>query len=81
MPTLLTERGFRVMMYFNDHEPAHVHVKRAGNEARITINPIAVMDNYGYNGNEIKLILDIIEQHQALLIETWQAYFGGDDNE
>jgi hypothetical protein len=81
MPTLLIERGFRVMMYFNDHEPAHVHVKRAGNEARVAINPIAIMDNYGYNGNEMKLILEIIEQHQTLLIETWQTYFGGDENE
>lgn len=76
MPTLINERGFRVVMYFNDHDPPHVHVKRAGNEARVQIDPVMIMDNYSYNQNELKLILGIIEKHQTMLMDTWNLYFG-----
>lgn len=68
-------------MYYNDHAPPHVHVKRAGNEARVRLSPVAIMDNYGYNRNELKMILDIVEKHQALLLEAWRSYYGEDSDE
>lgn len=33
MPTILTVRGMRIVIYLNDHGPAHVHVYSAGCEA------------------------------------------------
>lgn len=81
MPTLLIERGFRVVMYYNDHHPPHVHVKRSGNEARIQLNPIEVMDNYGYNRQELKTILEIIQQNHQMLLEAWTGYYGDDSDE
>jgi serine phosphatase RsbU (regulator of sigma subunit) len=35
MPTIIRERGFEVMIYPNDHRPPHVHVWKAGKEARV----------------------------------------------
>ena len=37
MPTVLRLDGFEVRIYLNDHEPAHVHVFRAGGEAKIKL--------------------------------------------
>jgi hypothetical protein len=33
-PTVLKKAGFQVKIYLNDDPPAHVHVRRAGKEAR-----------------------------------------------
>jgi len=30
MPNVLSENGFDVMIYPNDHRPAHVHVYKSG---------------------------------------------------
>jgi hypothetical protein len=59
MPTLIFERGFRVIIYYNDHEPAHVHVKKAGLEAKIQLEPVQTMDNYGFSDSEIKIALEL----------------------
>jgi len=59
------------MIFTNDHSPAHVHVRRAGNEARINLDPIEVMNNYGFSNREIKQILRIIEDNQTLLLTEW----------
>jgi hypothetical protein len=33
MTTILKAGGFRVMIYFNDHRRAHVHIVTGGEEA------------------------------------------------
>lgn len=38
MPTVLQRDGFRVVIYSNDHTPAHVHVKNADGEALFNLN-------------------------------------------
>jgi hypothetical protein len=72
MPTLIREAGYRVMMYFNDHNPPHVHVFSAEKEARVTLDPIELKTNLGFNTHEVRDILDIIERHQAELLAAWR---------
>lgn len=74
MPTLFTEDGYQVKMYYNDHPPAHVHVVKAENEARVTIDPIEVKTNVGFNSRELSKIMDIIRAHQDELIEKWKVF-------
>lgn len=38
MPTVARLGGLRVVIYPNDHRPAHVHVIGAGNEAIFVLN-------------------------------------------
>jgi len=38
MPTILRFNGLRVVVYPNDHRPAHVHVIGAGCEAVFNLN-------------------------------------------
>jgi hypothetical protein len=44
-PTILRQGGYQVTIFANDHLPPHVHVRRAGNAARIRLDPIEVLHN------------------------------------
>ena len=52
MPTILRFAGVRVVIYTNDHRPAHVHVIGDGCEAVFEMNcaggPIVLRENYGF---------------------------------
>ncbi len=37
MPTVLRKDGFNFVIYSDDHEPGHVHVKKAGTEVVINL--------------------------------------------
>ncbi|MGG6266137.1 DUF4160 domain-containing protein [Leptolyngbya sp. AN03gr2] len=37
MPTLLRQDGFEIRMYFDDHDPPHVHVFKAEGQAKIAL--------------------------------------------
>jgi hypothetical protein len=51
MPTVMWLGGLRVVVYPNDHRPAHVHVIGAGSEAVFNLNcpngPATIRENYG----------------------------------
>src|SRR5580658_4598334 len=53
MLTVLPFRGLRVMIFRNDHPPAHVHFLGGGCEARFTLNcpdaPVELWDNFGFS--------------------------------
>tara|TARA_B100000315_G_C14192166_1_gene413856 strand:- start:14 stop:244 length:231 start_codon:yes stop_codon:yes gene_type:complete len=38
IPTLIEIDGIQVRMYFNDHNPPHVHVIAGGNAAKLAIS-------------------------------------------
>ncbi|CAG0964649.1 hypothetical protein ANAEL_00829 [Anaerolineales bacterium] len=74
MPTVYREKGYRFVIYTNDHHPPHVHVQKAGSEARVAIDPIEVIENWGYNQREIKTILEIMAENQDTFIKAWNEY-------
>ena len=37
MPEIFREQGFKVVIYFDDHEPAHIHMYKGDSEIRIQI--------------------------------------------
>lgn len=55
MPTVLMVRGLCVLVYPNDHQPAHVHVTGKGCEAVFKLNrpggPPELRENYGFSRN------------------------------
>lgn len=73
MPTVLREGGYTFHIYTNDHPPAHVHVKRDNAEARITLDPIEVKNNWGFNNRQIKRIVEIVQENQQFLLEAWDS--------
>lgn len=76
MPQLFTVFGFRFMFYSNDHDPIHVHVVKAGMEARFQVEPeVVLLDNKGLKPSELKLAESIVEENKEMIIERWKEYF------
>ena len=85
-PTLLNRRehGYDVRFFTKDHPPAHVHVFNGDNEAKVALEPVTILDNWGFNNREIKAILELIEENQDMLLAEWDKYHpirnaGGED--
>ena len=71
-PVVLRSGQYTVVIYTKDHLPAHVHVRSAEKEARITLDPVEIMDNYGFKPGESRAILKLIQSHQDELLASWR---------
>ena len=71
MPTLQRFDSCRVLMYFDDHPPPHVHVRlRDGRDCTVGL------DTFEINGRiaerEIRAALDWIKSRQKDLLDEWR---------
>ncbi|MBM3131085.1 MAG: DUF4160 domain-containing protein [Chloroflexi bacterium] len=72
MPVLLRLKGYRFLFYEADlDEPPHVHVLKAGNEAKYWLSPIALARVRGFREHELNEIERIISAHRNDLLEAW----------
>ncbi len=77
MPTVLRAGRFRFFFYSNEgQEPAHIHVKAGGDEAKFWLDPIALAANHGFNGRELSEIERLVERHRAVFLEQWDEHHG-----
>lgn len=80
MPTVFRHDGFRFFFYSNEgtpREPVHIHVMKAGGEAKVWLEPhILLADSSGFDARTLRKLITIIEQNQDLIKETWHEYFG-----
>lgn len=71
MPRIAEFYGIVVAIYYNDHEPPHVHVSYAGARALVGIDPIVVL-----RGEVPRRALGLISEwaaiHQGELIDNWE---------
>ena len=80
MPTALLIFGLRVVVYPNDHRPAHVHVQGRGCEAVFQLNcpfgPPELRENYGFSQKELSKIASELSANLVLLCATWEKIHG-----
>ena len=80
MPTVLRFDGFRVVIYPNDHRPAHAHVMGRGYEAVFNLNcmvgPIELRENYGFSSREIGHLSGVLKSHLGDLCKEWERIHG-----
>jgi hypothetical protein len=80
MPTVLRIDGFEVMVFLNDHRPAHVHVFKAESEVVIHIGsetvPPSVRSNMDMSRADERRALVIVGDHQAELLREWRRIHG-----
>ena len=80
MPTIDKIDGLRVVVYPNDHRPAHVHVMGGGCEAVFKLNcpdgPPEVRENYGFSARVIAKIGAALAQRTARLCAEWGRIHG-----
>jgi hypothetical protein len=72
--------GLRVVIYPNDHRPAHVHVIGKGFEAVFKLNcpqgPPELRENYGFPASELSKIETALEEKTAPLCAEWRSIHG-----
>ena len=82
MVVVLRAFGFRIAMYRNDHEPAHVHVYGDG-EAKINLfgpdGKAQLITNSGIKANDLRRAFQAVNARRTFLIEQWRLLHGGED--
>ncbi len=80
MPTVLRISGLRVVVYPNDHRPAHVHVMGNGCEAVFNLHcpdgPPELRDNFGFGQRELSRIEAELTGALTRLCEEWRNIHG-----
>lgn len=80
MPTVLRLGGLRVLIYPNDHRPAHVHVLGAGGEAVFVLNcpdgPPNLREVHGFSRRDASRIGSELATHIAALCSKWSEMHG-----
>jgi hypothetical protein len=80
MPTVLRFDGLRVVIYPNDHRPAHVHVVGAGREALFNLNcpdgPVELRENYRFSRRKISRIESKLLENLNELCRAWEEIHG-----
>lgn len=55
MPTISTFYGITIYMYFNDHNPPHIHASYSGKDAKFNIQT-GVSSNDSFPKNATRLV-------------------------
>jgi Domain of unknown function (DUF4160) len=82
MVTVLRAEGLRVVIYLNDHRPAHVHVFGDG-EAKINLlgpngaPELVWADNM--TRSEVRRATRIVAEQSAFLLQRWEDIHGRAD--
>jgi Domain of unknown function (DUF4160) len=80
VPTVMRLDGLRVVVYPNDHRPAHVHVMGRGYEAVFNLNcqagPVELRENYGFQSGELSKILGGLAANLENLCRAWEHIHG-----
>ena len=79
MVTVLRADGVRVIIYRNDHLPAHVHVV-AGGEAKIDLGAPEGVPRLiwvrGMTQAEVRRCMRVVTENRAYLLAKWDEYHG-----
>ncbi len=85
MPVIFRERGFRFHFYSfegNPREPIHVHVARAGGDAKIWLAPVVrVARNRGMTATELHWAIDVAIMRRQEIEDAWYNFFSGADGD
>jgi hypothetical protein len=70
MPELSRFLGISILMYFDDHNPPHFHVKYNDNRALISIDELKVLEG-NLPARILGLVIEWAELHKEELMRDW----------
>ena len=80
MPIVMRIGGLRVVIWPNDHQPAHVHVKGPEEEAVFELNcpegPVTLRDSYRFRLAELNRVEAVLSPVVAALCADWRVIHG-----
>jgi hypothetical protein len=71
MPTISTFYGILIQMFWNDHPPPHFHAVYAGDEVKIDIRTLEVIEGR-LPRRALALVLEWAQEHRSELMENWK---------
>jgi hypothetical protein len=92
MPTIIRQDGFRIVIYPNDHLPAHVHIIKGDGEIRCDIGSVVVDSSSGeesltppslmtvtgkISDKDVGKALSLVQEHQKKLLDKWSEIHDG----
>ena len=79
MPVIFRYRGFRFFFYSNEgnpREPIYVHVRGAGGEAKVWLQPtVTVANSDGFDARTLAELVRAVENNRELIERSWHEYF------
>ena len=82
MVTVLRAHGLRVVIYANDHRPAHVHVFGDGGAKIDLLGPDgapALVWADGMTRGEVRRAVRLVAEQRAFLLARWEDIHGRPD--
>ena len=80
MPVVFRYNGIRFLFFSNEgdpREPLHVHAQRGECLTKIWLYPEPkISENFGFSPNDLRVILEQVEQHAEMIERIWNEYFG-----
>jgi hypothetical protein len=76
VPTILRFRGFNIIIFVDDHDPPHIHVRGKGVELSYWLNcpdgPVSYRDGEGrISPNEQRALEVFLNDNVGMLCERW----------
>ena len=71
MPTISTFYGIAILMFADDHNPPHFHVRYSGSRAMFRIADMQIIAG-SLPPRAVGFVLDWARDHQAELMENWR---------
>ena len=72
MPEISRFLGIVIYMYFNDHNPPHIHVKYEGFRATLNIQTLSLLEGK-LPSRVLGLVIEWAELHQHELLTNWNS--------
>ena len=80
MPTIMRIEGLRVVIWPNDHRPAHVHVRGTDGEAVFNLHcpggPPTLRESFGFRVADLNGIENVLATAILELCEEWRKIHG-----
>ncbi len=76
MPTVLRLGGLRVVIYLNDHAPAHVHVLGPGWVVVVELIEGKLREIINCSEHEARGVLRSVMEHRDELLDAWRRLHG-----
>lgn len=76
MPTVLRVGSLRVVVYTNDHSPAHVHVLGPGWAVIVNLIGPSVREVINCSERDAREALRLVVERQGELMEAWRRIHG-----
>jgi hypothetical protein len=78
MPTIAFIDGIAIILFWNDHDPAHFHAEGPDFKARISIVDGSLIDAKGtIRPKDLRTLKDWTAQHRDTLLENWYRIRAG----